>query len=265
MGMDLVSLVSTRIVSALLLGALTLVFGRGTVVASQLAVEGQPTPATAHLIVQFCHQATDLAPIGASDFQIAVIGDSLAQGYGTSIPTQCGFAFQLPMQLPFALQFSRHLALTVSALGGQRVDQMAPYAPTIAASHPDLAVVELGTNDERESTALATTQSSYDLILQTISHATGTALAHPIIACLSIWPTPGYDNAAQLAPYNTIIQAECAKYNGVYVDITTIAQIKNATSLTKFTQNWHPNDYGAVLIAHQIAATVNEQQRFVTR
>jgi lysophospholipase L1-like esterase len=260
-----VSRLPMRLAIAALFSLLGLVISFGVVPAGTKAMTLRHQPTTTvnddGVIVQKCQPDTDVAPTSAPALHVAILGDSLAQGYGTSTPLRCGFAFQLPMQLPIAIQGGYQTALTVSAGGGQRVDQMATFAAVVALQHPDLAVVELGTNDAREHTDIAVTQSNYDAILQTISAASGTALTHPIVACLSIWPSPGFADPGLLNMYDAAIQAECQKFNGVYVDITSIYADKNATNVATSSQNWHPNDYGALLIAHQIVATLTQQHR----
>lgn len=253
----------TRLALITTLVSLALVLGVGVMPSAALASRHhQPTTVNGDdVILQKCQPYTNLAPAHAPALHLAILGDSLAQGYGTSTPLRCGFAFQLPMQLPTSLQIAYQTLLTVNAGGGLRVDQMAAAASVVALQHPDLAVIELGTNDERENTDIAVTQSNYDAILQTISAASGTALTHPIVACLSVWPSPGFDEPGLLNTYDAVIQAECQKFNGVYVDITGIYAEKNVTNAAMPTQNWHPNDYGALLIARQIVAALTAQQR----
>lgn len=261
----LVPTLPTRLIIAAVFVLLALVIGFGLMPVGTLARAPQPRP-TADVngngvIVQKCQPFTDLASAHAAALHVAIMGDSLAQGYGTSTPLRCGFAFQLPMQFPIALQSAYQTALTVTANGGQRVDQMAQYASVVALQHPDIAVIELGTNDERENTSISVTQSNYDAILQMVSAAAGTALVHPIVACLSVWPSPGFDDPNLLNSYNSVIQSECQKFNGIYVDITPIYATKNTTNFATSAQNWHPNDLGALLIARQIATTLTTYHR----
>ncbi len=195
---------------------------------------------------------------GGDGLRIAVIGDSLAQGYGTSDPAQCSFAEQLQVM---RIGGGQPIRLLVQGMGGYRVDQMLTTLPAIVAFAPDVAIIELGTNDVREHWPPDQTQAAYDTIVTALRDAAGTHSAHPAILCMEPWPSPGYDTPAQLAPYDAIITQECAQAagsriarsqsgaGGTAIDIAPLmtAGMMNNTLAPDF--NWHPNDRGALNLA----------------
>ena len=171
---------------------------------------------------------------GATTIRIGVIGDSLAQGWGTDNPPHDKF----PMQITIP---HHRIVLRDDATGGATVTDMLPYVADLFAFHPDVLVIELGTNDQRKGHSLTQFQSDYIGIYRAFRGI-------PYILCLSLWPSPGY---AATAPYNAIIHSICGSG---YIDITSIAIPANET----LPENWHPNTHGAALIAGVIATWIKE-------
>lgn len=159
---------------------------------------------------------------------VVAFGDSITEGYGTT-DDSCSFALDLQDVL--------HQHVTEVARGGYRTDQMLPQLPAVLALHPDIVVVELGTNDVRFDVALDVFRAHYAAIMQAL-------VSVPTIYCLSVWPSPGFTDPALLASYNLVIRQTCA---GFFLDITSLAlpELTNPT-------NWHPNNLGAYLIAAHI-------------
>lgn len=187
--------------------------------------------------------------------RVAVIGDSLAQGWGTSNPGQCSFGAQLATTLPPLSTGGPPAIMQIAGMGGYRIDQMAPAVPNTVAFAPDVAVVELGTNDERESWPLQGTQANLAGILATLRQAHATHLDHPIIVCLGVWPSPDFDNPAQISPYDALISQECDRAGGIFLDIGQLSAL-GEMGLSTMPDNWHPNDRGALNIARLISGAI---------
>ena len=189
----------------------------------------------------------------SNSWHIAVIGDSLTQGYGTTNPAQCNFGMQLgAMPLPLA----GPPQLLVQGMGGYRADQMLTSVPAFAAFAPDMVVIELGTNDERERWPLDQTLTALTTIATVLQQAAGTHTTHPTVVCLSAWPSPDFDTPAQLAPYNAVIAQVCAQVGGTYVDIATLAVTGMMDNTIAPDFNWHPNNRGALNLARLIMSTL---------
>ncbi len=228
-------------------------------VAVSLLVSGAPA-AGAAVNMRACN--TYVPPANAmTTLRVAVLGDSISVGWGTSQFIPCAYVYQLAPLLPTPVASSTSVALSVQAVGGMRADQMASYATNLATMNPDIVVVELGTNDERESWPLAATQAAYSQILGAFAAAHATTLSRMHLVCLSVWPSPQFDASSQLAPYDAIIAATCALYNGVYVDLTPLY---NWTQSTDFlvSGSWHPNDVGAEEIARLIVQALIDDHTF---
>jgi lysophospholipase L1-like esterase len=195
--------------------------------------------------------ARDADPVGGDGLHVAVIGDSLAQGFGTSDPAQCSFAEQLQ---DMRMGNGHAIRLMAQGMGGYRVDQMLTTLPALVAFAPDVVVIELGTNDAREHWPPAQTRAAYDTIVTTLHGVAGIHFTHPTILCLETWPSPGFDTSAQLAPYDAIIAQVCAQSGSSAVDIAPlmVAGMTNSTLAPDF--NWHPNDRGALNLARLIAS-----------
>ncbi len=175
-------------------------------------------------------QPLSACPHGAYGGQIVAYGDSLTEGYSADV--DCGYALML--------QDLVHVHVLQIAQGGYRTDQMLPRLPQVLAAHPQLVIVELGTNDERATADTA----QYQRNLQTIF----AALRGIPVVCLTIWPSPGHDSPGELFRYNEPIYANCP---GPTVDITRLAYGPNVDPAT-----WHPNDAGHLAIAQAVAQTI---------
>lgn len=185
--------------------------------------------------------------LSAQVLRVAVLGDSLSQGWGTTDPYSCGYVEQLPNRLPQAILSQMNISSVKEAQGGQRTDQMAPLVQQLVDTHPDISIIELGSNDVRQTTALSDFNQSYAEITQALQQSRGSLLHTPVIVCLSIWPSPGYDDSAVYAPYNQAIANLCANAGGYYVDISSLYNLHSTTDYDR-TGNWHPNNQGAILI-----------------
>lgn len=220
-----------------------------------------PVPITIPTLTDDVITCPPLAPVDATTIpnpaalRIAVIGDSLAQGWGTSNPGQCSFAAQLATTVPPLTPAGPPALVQIAGMGGYRIDQMAPAVPNIVGFAPDVAVIELGTNDERESWPLQGTQANLAAMLATLRQAHATHLDHPLIVCLGVWPSPDFDNPAQISPYDALIAQECDRAGGVFLDIGPLAAL-GEMGLPAMPDNWHPNDRGALNIARLISAAI---------
>ena len=193
-------------------------------------------------------------------YHIAILGDSIAQGWGTSIPSQCSFGAQLATMSAALGDGAAPVQILTRATGGYRTDQMLSAVPDLVAFAPDLEIIELGTNDEREGWPLDKTGIAYATVLAQLRAATGTHVAHPLLICLSIWPSPGFDRPEVIAPYNALIAQACTDAGGTTIDITSdaIASMSDGAIAPNF--NWHPNDRGALTIDQFIISALNHRQ-----
>jgi lysophospholipase L1-like esterase len=183
--------------------------------------------------------------------RIAVLGDSIAQGWGTSQPGVCSFPQQIVALAPPRVTEAVSVQMSVIAQGGKRADEMQPYASDLAQQDPDIVIVELGTNDERESWPIDQTSAALTQIMSTLVSASSPRFGHPYLLCLNVWPSPAFDTPAQLTPYDAAIQATCSAAGGTVIDLTPLAAISGATTID-IDGNWHPDDYGAQLIGSRI-------------
>jgi acyl-CoA thioesterase I len=165
------------------------------------------------------------------------IGDSLAGGYYASTWSHSYAAIvaaQLPSRLLTTPVYYGHSA--VNAL-----EAMSQYPPPAA----DLALLELGTNDQED---LGTFQRDYAAVLGYLQRA------NPRIrlVCLGPWQ-PSTD-----AAYNTVVQQQCAKAGGTFIDLFPLFDVEsyhgpNGRATWLGPGDWfHPNDAGMAAIARAI-------------
>jgi lysophospholipase L1-like esterase len=186
---------------------------------------------------------------------IAILGDSLSQGWGTTDPYSCGYVNQLPNRMPIAIRSQVSINVATVAQGGQRTDQMAPYALQLLTTHPDISIIELGSNDLRQATPITDFTQYYSQIVQEFLQSRGTLFSSSSLVCLSVWPSPEYDAPAQYAPYNQVISRLCTNVGGFYIDITMLYDLHRTTDFDQ-SNNWHPNNLGALQIDDTIISTL---------
>ncbi len=202
------------------------------------------------------------SPMPSAVLRLAVLGDSIAEGYGTSDPVICNFGYQIQTHVPAQVQDHVALSYTTFAMGGARSADLLAGANGLAAGRPDILVVEAGTNDVRWGTSLSDFQRNYSGLIDAFSGFPAIDLVQRQIVCVSVWPSPGFDDPTVIANYDAIIQSVCQSVGGHYVDITPLyQQIDHITSFAS-NGNWHPNDAGAQMIATAIDQALITAQVF---
>lgn len=165
------------------------------------------------------------------------IGDSLAGGYYASTWSHAYAAIvaaSLPSHLLTPPVYYGHSA--VDALGAMR-----QYPPPPA----DLAIIELGTNDQEDPSTFAQDLAAVLALLKQ---------ANPRITlvCLGPW-RPSTD-----AAYDAIVQQQCVRAGGHFVDLFPLFGVAsyhgpNGRPTWLGPGDWfHPNDAGHAAIAHAI-------------
>ncbi len=202
------------------------------------------------------------SPLPSAVLRLAVLGDSLAEGYGTSDPVICNFGYQIQTHVPAQVQDHVALSYTTFAMGGARSADLLAGANGLAAGRPDLLVIEAGTNDVRWSTPLSDFQRDYSGLIDAFAGFPAVDLVQRQIVCVSVWPSPGFDDPTVIANYDAIIQSVCQSVGGHYVDITPLYQQMDHITSFASDGNWHPNDAGAQMIATAIDQALITAQIF---
>jgi len=132
------------------------------------------------------------------------------------------------------------------AEGGGKITDKVPFVDKITAFHADLALVQLGENDNKDVTVEGF-QQPYEKLLAAIRAGNPNAR----ILCSGVWGMkwPGVDN-----PKDTMIRAACQNYGATFADLgASFADPANRAGaehlFTSAGVNWHPSDAGMVAYA----------------
>lgn len=179
------------------------------------------------------------ATAGLDGKTYVALGDSISAGRYAS---DAGLAF--PQRV--AGRLGMHLVL--DARSGATAAWALPELPAVAAAHPALVTIELGTNDVGFKTPLDLFAQEYDTIVGTVA-ASGTR-----VLCIGSWlPSPAVDG---------IISTICARHGGTFVSLDGFyhdnafhAQDGGTTYLGP--ADWfHPGDQGHAAIAAAILVSL---------
>ena len=132
------------------------------------------------------------------------------------------------------------------AEGGGKITDKVPFVDKITAFHADLALVQLGENDNKDVTVEGF-QQPYEKLLAAIRAGNPNAR----ILCSGVWGMkwPGVDN-----PKDTMIRAACQNYGATFADLgASFADPANRAGaehlFTSAGVNWHPSDTGMAAYA----------------
>ena len=186
-------------------------------------------------------RSSRVAPRRARPYRLAVFGDSVTVGYGSSGPGH-GYVGRISRWLR---KHGERVVTTVHGKGG------VPVAYWLDARMPkrlDAAVVELGTNDVR----LGTSPARFAWEYRTLTRRIRAASPGVRILCLSVWSHP--EAARSDVVVNARIRAACP---GTYVDITSLRRRRWIRSNDGF----HPNNTGYRLIAQAVESKLKRRRR----
>jgi hypothetical protein len=130
--------------------------------------------------------------------------------------------------------------------GGGKISDKVPFVDKLTAFHADLALIQLGENDNKDVTAEGF-QQPYEKLLAAIQ--AGNPSCH--ILCAGVWGT--WPNAGDHTK-DTFIRAACQKYGATFVDLGgAFADPANRAAaehlFTNVAVNWHPSDGGMAAYA----------------
>ena len=196
------------------------------------------------------------APVVAqANSPAVIIGDSLTSGYFATTQPQ-GYAARLQAWL----SPSGYDATTQSAYGGKVADAL-PYLPDLGALAPDLAVIELGTNDcsgwpGTTPTGPAAFERDYRKLVE------GLRASRPgcMLILLGVWKEP------KVRPtYDGIIARLAEEYSATYVSLEALSDDPSlsgpagASTFLGSADAFHPNDAGHAASARAVENAVRWQ------
>jgi lysophospholipase L1-like esterase len=133
----------------------------------------------------------------------------------------------------------------IDAVGGGKITDKIALADKITAFHADLALVQLGENDNKDVTAEGF-QQPYEKLLAAIRAGNPSAR----ILCIGVWGIwPTGDQTK-----NIMVRAACQKYGATFADLgAAFANPANRAAsehlFTNVAVNWHPSDGGMAAYA----------------
>lgn len=140
------------------------------------------------------------------------------------------------------------MSLHLVARSGAKAAWALPQLGSIAASHPALVTVELGTNDVGFNTPPAVFAAEYDTIVSTLAGPNTTVL------CLGSWlPSSGFDK---------IIAEACQRRGGTYVSLDGFYKVNEfhasdgGSSYLGRADWFHPGDQGHAAMAAAVLAAL---------
>lgn len=193
-----------------------------------------------------------------ADLNVLFAGDSLTGGLYAS--TQ-GKAFKWLML--DSLNKSGPVQEFNSALvGGTTLQVSEKYA---VPANLDLAVIELGTNDQGNQVPMAKFTASYQSLIDRVKAGS----PHVTLECAGIWEANG--GSPSESAYDVTIRDICEKAGGRFVSLRTIYQEGdtigpagevsfNGTDNTGTSDDFHPNDKGHEQIASALLNAISVQK-----
>jgi lysophospholipase L1-like esterase len=179
---------------------------------------------------------------GDNSLHVLFAGDSLTGGLYASTQEN---AFKWRMLA--SMQQSGSVDESNSALSGGTTLQVSEKYPV--PSGLDLAVVELGTNDQGNQVPMDTFTDSYSALLDKIRASSD----HVKIVCAGVWEANG--GSATESDYDVKIRSLCSQAGGVFVSLRQIYTKPDvigpvgAKAWLGTADDFHPNDKGHQLIA----------------
>lgn len=167
------------------------------------------------------------------------LGDSISAGR---------FATAQDGTFPAIVADKLGMTLNLVAHSGARAAWAIPELGTVAAAHPALVTIELGTNDVGYNTPPEVFASQYDAIVSAV------AALHTRVLCIGSWlPSESLDA--------TIAQT-CARYSGTFVSLSGFYGMNDfhgqdgGSSYLGRTDWFHPGDQGHAAIAAAILSAL---------
>ena len=167
------------------------------------------------------------------------IGDSISAGR---------FATAADDIFPALVAEKLGMSLDLVAHSGARAAWALPQLGAVAAAHPALVTIELGTNDVGFYTPLDVFASQYETIVSSVS------LPSTRLLCIGSWlPSAAIDG---------IIQASCERHQGTFVSLQGFYAVNGfhaqngGSSYLGRTDWFHPGDQGHAAIAAAVLSAL---------
>ena len=190
---------------------------------------------------------------------LTVAGDSLALGIGASDSSR-GFAFQLLRRVSALRPGSE---VTNLAIGGTTVrDVLRLEVPRLAASEPQLVLVEVGANDALHRTPAPAFARDYRSLVDAVRRAAPAARL-VLFSVPDVSVSPLFDAAAKpqlhrfVIAYNAGVYAEARRVGAGVVDLYAFSrQARTNAGRYLSADAFHPSDEGHATIAADAWPTV---------
>lgn len=196
--------------------------------------------------------ATDIATAPARPVRMTVVGDSLALGIGASDSSR-GFAFDLFRRVLAAHPGSEVTNLAIG--GATTADVLRLELGRIAATRPDILLIEAGANDlvrHRSARAFATDEARLVAgARRAVPHARIVLFNVPDISVSPIFEAAAKPGLRRLArAYDAALAAIARRAHAPIVDLFAFSQAAKADPARYFSADeFHPSDAGHAAIA----------------
>ena len=201
---------------------------------------GQPAakgPAMAPSEVIGVHAGTDNQGLQGKVY--VALGDSISNGR---------FATAQDGTFPSLVGEKLGMNLDLVARSGAKAAWAIPQLGAVAAAHPALVTIELGTNDVGFYTPADVFASQYETIVSAV------AGPQTRVLCIGSWlPSPGYD---------AIIEQACLRHGGTFVSLVGFYGVNDfhasdgGSSFLGRTDWFHPGDQGHAAIAAAVLSAL---------
>jgi acyl-CoA thioesterase-1 len=193
--------------------------------------------------------------------RVTVAGDSLALGIGASDSSQ-GFAFELFRRIQAERSGSE---ITNLAIGGTTADDvMRLEVPRIAATRPDVVLVEVGANDAVRRRSAATFARQYASLVHAVAQAAPRARI-VLFNVPDVAISPIFDDASKpklrrlVQAYNVAVADAARDARDPVVDLYHISERARRDVDRFFSADlFHPSDAGHAAIAAAAWPTVDD-------
>jgi lysophospholipase L1-like esterase len=196
-------------------------------------------------------------PLARAQSQALLVGDSLTTGYYATTAGNCYGSL-----LQTWLSAHGYQAVTLSAFGGRVVDMAdAASLDEMRTAAPDLAVLELGTNDcSGWPSGVPTIPADFEAAYRQIVEAIRQSKPGALVVMAGVWK-----QTSVRAAYDGIIQRLAADYGALYVSLESLSDtpaLSGPAGLPTFlgiSDAFHPNDDGHAAIAASVEDAITWQ------
>ncbi len=193
-----------------------------------------------------------LAALGSGPVHMTVAGDSLALGIGASDSSR-GFAFDLFRRVAALAPGSE---ITNLAIGGTTARDVARLEiPRLAATAPQLVLLEAGANDAVQHRSPATFAHDYRTLVTSVVRA-GHGARLVIFTVPDVSVSPLFEPASKpelhrlVVAYNASVRAEARRVRAAVVDLYAFSLAARENTARYFAADqFHPSDEGHARIA----------------